>query len=316
MARATRLQRSDVGAWLLTCNQRVWDIEGYIDSGRTSIHSWKVSTYRADMMQRGDLVFLWVTGSRHAGPTPGIRGVGRVTGPADLQVVRSDDPSDGDRFWADPENAFRMKTLVPIDLPIWPEERTIPRTAVTADSRLAELEVIRTDASMANPSFTTPAQTQALLELVGQTPAPLIGAADEVVTLGDQGAGFGDPIKNRAVEMAAMHAVIGQIEDDGWICDDVSIQKVGWDITARRHSEERHIEVKGVSGRLPSVLLTRGEHRAAQTDEKWELAVVTEVLGKKPTIRWYPAAEAVRAADPYVFRVRFDSSHGDQGPAN
>lgn len=85
-ARATRVQRSDVGAWLITCNPRKWDIEGYRASGRTSIKSWAVSGYRSELMQRNDLVFLWVTGSRLPGPTPGLRGIGRIAGPAALNV--------------------------------------------------------------------------------------------------------------------------------------------------------------------------------------------------------------------------------------
>lgn len=40
--------------------------------------------------------------------------------------------------------------------------------------------------------------------------------------------------------------------------------KCGWDLTAiRNDGQERHIEVKGVSSSIPSVLLTRNELRTA-----------------------------------------------------
>lgn len=242
-----------------------------------------------------------MTGSRYPGPTPGVRGVGRVTGEAAWLATASDDPADGEQFWLDSAAVVRTRFQVPVDIPIMDEADTIPRTVIKSDPRLASMEVIRTDASGRNPLFVTAAETDALLELAGGTPPALEDEAGVAVSLGDHGAGFGDPLTNRAVELAAMRAAADRVKDEGWDCEDVSTRKVGWDITARRGIQERHLEVKGVSGSRATVLLTRGEYRAAESDDQWELVVVIDALGDRPEIRTYDAAVAVRVAHAYTY---------------
>ncbi|PBC35780.1 hypothetical protein CJ178_30390 [Rhodococcus sp. ACPA4] len=62
------------------------------------------------------------------------------------------------------------------------------------------------------------------------------------------------------------------------------------------------MEVKGVSGPTPSILLTRNEVRSAYEDETWELAVVTRAL-TKPTLAVYLTSEVLEHAESFVYQV-------------
>ena len=112
------------------------------------------------------------------------------------------------------------------------------------------------------------------------------------------GAGFGDAKTNALVEAAAMRAARDHYT--GWAADDVSRDKCGWDITFRRGEDERHVEIKGVSGQRPKVLLTRNEVAVAGNDAAWSLLVVTRAL-LAPEVHEFPASEALAAAAPYVY---------------
>lgn len=127
--------------------------------------------------------------------------------------------------------------------------------------------------------------------------------APREVFIGPSGAGFGDAASNRIVELAAMRKVVEHFH--GWAYEDVSMQKVGWDITCTRDADERHVEVKGVSGRHPSVLLTRNEIDKAAGDPLWSLVVVTQAL-VAPVVHEFDRNAVVHAASPYVYRAEFD----------
>lgn len=129
------------------------------------------------------------------------------------------------------------------------------------------------------------------------------GQGAEVISVTPTGAGYGDPVTNAKVERAAMHVVVSAYVDRNWTPDDVSAQKVGWDITMRRGDEELHIEVKGVSGSKPTVLLTRNEYVTAEGDDLWRLAVVTQAL-TSPRLAEYTAAQVLKCSSPHVFRVQ------------
>lgn len=136
---------------------------------------------------------------------------------------------------------------------------------------------------------------------VGDVVSPdVVDNAPKHIFIGPQGAGFGDPEKNRAVENAAMDRVIQHFAD--WAYVDMSLKKVGWDITFTRGSEERHVEVKGVSGRKPSVLLTRNEVDTAAADPLWCLVVVTQAL-VAPVVHEFGRDAVAQAASPYVYRA-------------
>lgn len=120
------------------------------------------------------------------------------------------------------------------------------------------------------------------------------------ITVGEGGAGFGDPGSNRLIETAAMEAAT--LFFVGWSHTDVSHENCGWDITFRRGNEEVHAEVKGVAGRKASVLLTSNEYAVAGRDEQWRLIVVTRAL-VAPQVQEVDRLAVIDLARPYVFRV-------------
>jgi superfamily II DNA or RNA helicase len=53
-------------------------------------------------------------------------------------------------------------------------------------------------------------------------------------------------------EMVSMRRVQQMLVDDGWVVEDVHTEGRGYDLEARRHSQIRHVEVKGVLGSAAS----------------------------------------------------------------
>lgn len=120
--------------------------------------------------------------------------------------------------------------------------------------------------------------------------------------VGTHGAGFGDPAANREVELVAMSYVSGQYAVAGWIVEDVSALGLGWDITATKGRQSRHIEVKGVAGPEPKILVTRAELRAAGHDLEWSLVVVTDAL-TTPRLHEFGPEQIRRLAVPLAYEV-------------
>jgi hypothetical protein len=121
------------------------------------------------------------------------------------------------------------------------------------------------------------------------------------------GAGFGTPEANREVELAAMSFISGQYAVEGWIVEDVSALNCGWDITATKGPRVRHIEVKGVAGPVPRILVTGKELRAAGHDLDWTLVVVTNAL-TSPRAQEYGPDEVRRFAVPLAYDVTLPQS--------
>lgn len=61
-------------------------------------------------------------------------------------------------------------------------------------------------------------------------------------------AGMPETEAQRSSEWVAMRHVQKHLENEGWTVDDVHTEGRGYDLDARRHSQIRHIEVKGVVG--------------------------------------------------------------------
>jgi hypothetical protein len=168
-------------------------------------------------------------------------------------------------------------------------------------SGIGDLEVQRMPFG-SNPSWVTVDQLTKINALLGEWPEPP-GSQDEI-TVTERGAGFGNPVQNKAVEDAAMEAVTRVYEDEGWAVEDVSQEKLGWDLTcAHPGGAIVKVEVKGVGGIRPSVLLTANEVRAARDEADWVLAVVTRALSIGPEITEFSREQALAAATPYVFRA-------------
>jgi predicted RNA-binding protein with PUA-like domain len=300
LPKGPKVTRENLGAWMVKCNPKVWDLQSFLDDGGEVIDDWSVQeNYRSALMEPGDLVFFWVTGTDRQALTPGVWGVGHVVAPSDWAVFQDDaDAPEDDGYWLDREARLRATYFAHLDVPLLDEP--VPRVDIARDPRLANLEVL-TSPQMGNPQYVSPAEAVALLELVGGAPPAPEPYPDEIV-VDKFGAAFGDPVKNRVVELAAMDAVTDHLEAIGWRCEDVSAAKCGWDITARREGRERHVEVKGVSGAEPIVLLTRNEFTTSQSDPDWSLMVVTQALSKQ-TVHEYVAATAVASSEPFVYRL-------------
>ncbi len=72
-------------------------------------------------------------------------------------------------------------------------------------------------------------------------PPDLVDSAAREIFIGPNESGFGDAAHSRSVKPAAMRKVVEHLE--GWEHHDVSLRKVGWDITFTRGDDERHVEV-------------------------------------------------------------------------
>ena len=281
------MTRENLGAWLLKCNPAIWDIESFV-STREVPHAWAVQpSYRTDLIEAGQRVFLWVTGRDNASVRPGLWAAGTVTGPIYEESVDIDDP-----FWLDDDQRDRSTHFMPFEIRMLPEP--IARRSLQSDPRLAGMEIFR-QPRMSNPLWISHDELAALEEHVT---LPAIS-----VTVGEFGAGFGNAQSRRAVELAAIDAARSHYEDAGWQVDDVSRENRGWDLTCTApDGEERHVEVKGVSGTIPSVLLTRNEGRVAGERRTWRLAVVTRALSS-PRIHIADGPTAMSASETFTYTV-------------
>jgi hypothetical protein len=285
------------GAWLLKCNPKEkWNLPQFIADGGEFIDNWSVvKNYRSAMMAPGDLIVFWVSGDSRL-MTRGIWGTGWVTEPVHDELPESLQPGDID-YWTSEAARLAVTNSVGVDIPLF-------ETAVSdADLKAAgiiDLEV-QLQHNGSNPSWISKDQLAALQRLLPDWPDPI--DSGQGITVNAGGAGFGDPVQNQIVELAAMDAVTNYYELGGWDVDDVSASKVGWDLTCIHPTGElAHVEVKGVSGDHPIVLLTANELRAAESTEGWVLAVVTRALSG-PAVTEFAAHQAVAAAKPYVFKA-------------
>ncbi len=133
----------DLGAWMVKCKPAVFDIEAAWEAGRR-ITAWTVvPSYRTDLMAAGQRVLLWVTGTTETWPTPGLWGVGTVTGGT---FVQKPGPNPG--LWLDEAERRRHKTFVPVDIALF--EVPIDREVLRYNTDLSNLEVL-VQPQMANP---------------------------------------------------------------------------------------------------------------------------------------------------------------------
>jgi hypothetical protein len=141
-----RVRLDDLGAWLLKGNADRVDLVGRFERDRR-IGSWCVRPgYRARLMDAGQPVVFWASGSRGRLPY-GVWGSGTLTGPAE--------PAPDGGPWQ-----------VPLDLTVADPALWVPRERLRADPRLRAAEVLRQPAA-ANPSYLTVAQFEALREHLG-----------------------------------------------------------------------------------------------------------------------------------------------------
>lgn len=286
-----------LGAWVFTCNPKTWDIHTFIADGNDRIDDWSVTgNYRSAMIRDGQRAVLWVCGPEHGDTPRGIWGLGWTTGPC-FEVTDVDAG-----YWTDADKAAAVRWMAPTDIELLAEP--IDTATLRSHPGLADLEIIRSPQT-GNPSWISVAQLASLEELIDEWPAADRFAGD-TITVSGGGARRGDPAANRIVEQAAVERTTAHYESLGYTVEDVGHRKLGWDLTCTAmDGNTRRVEVKGVSGKTPSILLTRNELRSAREVANWELAVVTQALAQ-PRLRIHSAAEVVGAAIGYVYQVDLD----------
>jgi hypothetical protein len=128
------LSTATLGAWLLKASGAAPSTREHVRSGFAHAQTWCVRpTYRTDLVEAGQPVLLWVSGSEPGLPA-GIHAHGRTTGPA----------RDG---------------VVPLVLD--PLHDPLLRSELVEHPDLAGLEVLRMPAG-SNPSYVTPEQLAVL----------------------------------------------------------------------------------------------------------------------------------------------------------
>ncbi|MCX2966277.1 DUF3883 domain-containing protein [Gordonia aquimaris] len=295
----------NLGAWVFKCNPDVYDLPAEIADGESFVEGWSVTdNYRSQMITAGQKAILWMSGDRNGYAPRGIWGIGWTTGDS----YEVDGLSGG--YWQDDDHAARVRHMVPTAIRILDEPDRLRADDVAVVPDLADLEVF-TVPQGSNPSWISRAQLAALEPLLPPWPAPN-DVPLTTVTLGPHGAAFGSPENNTLVEQAAMDAVTKYYETH-WQAevDDVHTYNMGWDLTVTTPAgEEWHVEVKGVSGSLPIVLLTANECRVAEHEDAWELAVVTHALSDEPEVTVYDADQVLRNSQPQTVRADLRGEDG------
>jgi hypothetical protein len=127
------------------------------------------------------------------------------------------------------------------------------------------------------------------------------------------GAGFGDPVRNRMIETAAVNAVTKDYEQRGWRVKSVEREKCGFDLRCVKGSSEAHVEVKGIQGHDLSFILTRREYRCAEVDQHFVLYIVTTALTTNPRLHSFQGLDVLRRfrfeALAYRAALRDDNVH-------
>lgn len=303
MAKTPRITAVNLGGWVLRCNPDVYDLPQAVQDGEDKVWDWLVAkSYRTDVMAPGQRVVLWVGGPPTATRTPGVWGIGYVTGPANLRVD-ADEPSD---YWLCEERAARLEWVVDLDVDILPT--TIAADELKAMPELAGMELFRAP-QMSNPVYIGPEEMSAIERQVGPWPE-YPGDAPSAIIVSSAGAAFGDAVTNEVVEQAAMEEVMAYYHGLGFVTQDVSALKCGWDVTCESPDYgELHVEVKGISGSQVTFLLTANEYRTATADPSWRLAAVTDALGTRPTITVLTGVQAVAGSQPLMYQYRPSRAH-------
>lgn len=284
--------RDRLGAWMVRCNPGVWRLHEFIADGNDYLESWSLRySYRCELMRPGDKILLWVTASPHM--PRGIWGIGHVTGHAGDRIIEVPEHAEDDGYWVNEQARIAADYGVNVHIEVLSQP-------VTSEQLLAagidNLEV-QSQPQMANPLWLTADQLSRVETLLPDWP-PYVGD-DEDPTPGLEG----DPLSRYYCERAAVDAVSDWYEDHGWVVEDVGAQKLGWDLTCSGpNGETAKVEVKGLSGSRPVILLTANELRAARQEPGWTLSVVTRAL-TAPECWDFSAAEAVAVSAPHVYRA-------------
>lgn len=305
---ANRLVTLDnLGAWVFKCNPKTWDILEWIKQGNELVDDWTIAdNYRTEMLAAGQPAILWVSGpTKGALVTPGIWGIGSVSGSARWSP-RGSKAAAQKSHYKDLKKGQAATYWVPLEVNLLPNP--LDRKIIAGDSILKNAEVFKQPQG-SNPSFLTKEEYRALGRLIKKLPVTVKSPASPIST-GKSGAGFGSAIQNAIVEKRAMDVVVAHYEARGYRVEDVSARKLGWDLTAtsKKKKKIRHVEVKGVSGSTPKILLTQNEAKKATANPLWELAIVVEALSAKPRIMIFPPDAVLDAVKTFMWQANMTNS--------
>jgi hypothetical protein len=167
MANEQKLSHADVGAWVFKGNpDKVWDyFSDLADSGRKGgdigQFTWTLhDTYRTLLIEKGDLVVLWITSKHEAG----VWEIGVVNGPLEKDVI-------DEEYLIDNARKGRQVLLAPFKSLLL--EHFIARDDIRDDPDLGGCEQIRIPV-MSNPTYLTPEEVEALTQYI---PAKALKAA-------------------------------------------------------------------------------------------------------------------------------------------
>ncbi len=145
VAPARALTAATLGAWLVKAAGAAPSTRTHARAGYATVATWCVRpSYRTELVAPGQVVLLWVSGAEVDLPA-GIHAHGRTTGRA--------------------EDGLMPVVLAPLTDPL-------SRSELLAHPGLAGLEVLRMPAG-SNPSFVTPAQLDALVEMRPELALPV-----------------------------------------------------------------------------------------------------------------------------------------------
>ena len=158
------VEHSDIGCWIVKGDPMRWDYFAWLDNDQSRpvkphVHpnNWSLGdTYRNDLIQRGDRIALWITGSRH----PGIYEFGWIT---------SDHPEEGEgwdrSYLVDTQDTGAHPSLFIEFASVRLRDNYLPRAEMKADPVLSGAEQFRAP-QITNPSYLDPLQAKALARLL------------------------------------------------------------------------------------------------------------------------------------------------------
>ncbi len=100
----------------------------------------------------------------------------------------------------------------------------------------------------------------------------------------ENGGGFGTPETNEEVESSAVRYVTKWYNSNGWEVESVENQKCGFDLICTKNGIQENVEVKGVSGKYCSFIITAGEVRQSEANPKFVICIVTNALSTNPNL--------------------------------
>jgi hypothetical protein len=86
------------------------------------------------------------------------------------------------------------------------------------------------------------------------------------------------------VERAAVRFVVRWYAKKGFSAVSVESERVGYDLVCTKGKQERHVEVKGLSGGKAPFVVTANELSSASKDDAFEICIVTRALTGRPVL--------------------------------